>query len=224
MAISSANPGYSGIRKVVTLTSGTSWTVPNGVTYVNALLVGGGGGGGAAQGSANYGYSHDGMPGNSIETTVTTTPGASITYAIGAGGTAGVGASGSAGGTGGTTTFTGATSASGGGGGGGNDGGTFSGAAGSISFVNNGGGSAIGGGGSGGTGGSGFIRLEYWVQEITMKKFAVIENNKVINIVVGVEEEVVMAHPDMFIEYTDGNWDYNNGIDGGDFFPVPVTE
>ena len=59
---------------------------------------------------------------------------------------------------------------------------------------------------------------------MTMKKFAVIENNKVVNIIVGVEEEVVMAHPNMFIEYTDGNWDYNNGIDGGDFFPVPVTE
>jgi hypothetical protein len=59
---------------------------------------------------------------------------------------------------------------------------------------------------------------------MTMKKFAVIENNKVINIVVGVEEEVVMAHPNIFIEYTDGNWDHNNGIDGGDFFPVPVTE
>jgi hypothetical protein len=55
-----------------------------------------------------------------------------------------------------------------------------------------------------------------------MKKFAVIENNKVVNIIVGVEEEVVMAHPNMFIEYTDGNWDHNNGIDGGDFFPVPT--
>jgi hypothetical protein len=57
-----------------------------------------------------------------------------------------------------------------------------------------------------------------------MKKFAVIKNNKVVNIIVGVEEEVAMAHPDMFIEYTDGNWDHGNGIDGGDFFPVPVTE
>ena len=53
------------------------------------------------------------------------------------------------------------------------------------------------------------------------KLFAVIEDNKVINVIVGVEEEVVMAHPGMFIEYTDG-WDYNNGIDGGNFFPVPT--
>jgi len=57
-----------------------------------------------------------------------------------------------------------------------------------------------------------------------MKKFAVIENNKVVNIIVGVEDEVVAAHPGKYIEYTDGNWDHSNGIDGGDFFPVPVTE
>lgn len=57
-----------------------------------------------------------------------------------------------------------------------------------------------------------------------MKKFAVIENNKVVNIIVGVEDEVVAANPGKYIEYTDDNWDYNNGIDGGEFFPVPVTE
>lgn len=53
--------------------------------------------------------------------------------------------------------------------------------------------------------------------------FAVIENNKVVNIIVGVEDEVVSANPDKYIEYTDG-WDYNNGIDGSTFFPVPVVE
>ena len=52
------------------------------------------------------------------------------------------------------------------------------------------------------------------------KLFAVIENNKVINIVVGVEDEVVAANPGKYIEYTEG-WDYNNGIDGGEFFPKP---
>ena len=55
-----------------------------------------------------------------------------------------------------------------------------------------------------------------------MRTFAVIENNKVINIIVGVEDEVVAANPNKYIEYTDG-WDYSNGIDGGVFFPVPVT-
>ena len=58
------------------------------------------------------------------------------------------------------------------------------------------------------------------------RKFAVIENNKVINIIVGVEDEVVEANPDKYIEYTDGNWDFDNGIDGGEFFikPEPIVE
>jgi len=51
-----------------------------------------------------------------------------------------------------------------------------------------------------------------------MRLFAVIENNKVINIIVGVEEEVIAANPGKYIDYTHG-WDYDNGIDGGDFFP-----
>ena len=54
-----------------------------------------------------------------------------------------------------------------------------------------------------------------------MRTFAVIENNKVVNIIVGVEDEAVAANPDKYIEYTNG-WDYNNGIDGRDFFPTPV--
>jgi hypothetical protein len=56
-----------------------------------------------------------------------------------------------------------------------------------------------------------------------MRTFAVIENNTVVNIVVGVDEEVLVANPGKYIEYTDG-WDYNNGIDGGVFFPVPVED
>jgi len=143
-----------------TLTSGTSWTVPAGVTYVNVTLYGGGGGGGgtgnsgssaqagtggtttftgatsatggiggkkfdrnlsdtginAAVNSGNagigamYATSQDnsqffgmiGEAGNFVSSTVSTTPGASITYAIGAGGTAGSGdrANGGAGGSG----------------------------------------------------------------------------------------------------------------------------
>jgi hypothetical protein len=53
------------------------------------------------------------------------------------------------------------------------------------------------------------------------RKFAVIENNKVVNVIIGVEDEIVAANPNTYIEYTDG-WDYNNGIDGGVFFPLPV--
>ena len=53
--------------------------------------------------------------------------------------------------------------------------------------------------------------------------FAVIENNKVINIVANVEDEVVLANPNKYIEYTNG-WDYNNGIDGGIYFSAPIVE
>lgn len=56
------------------------------------------------------------------------------------------------------------------------------------------------------------------------KLFAVVEDNKVVNIIVGVEDEVVAANPDKYIEYTNG-WDYNNGIDGDIYFSKPeVTE
>jgi hypothetical protein len=52
--------------------------------------------------------------------------------------------------------------------------------------------------------------------------FAVIEDNKVVNTIVGVEPEVVAANPGKYIDYTDG-WDYNNGIDGGKYFPVSIV-
>ena len=54
------------------------------------------------------------------------------------------------------------------------------------------------------------------------KLFAVIENNTVVNVIVNVEDEVVSANPTKYIEYTNG-WNFENGIDGGTFFPVPVT-
>jgi len=55
------------------------------------------------------------------------------------------------------------------------------------------------------------------------KLFAVIENNKVVNIIVGVEDEVVSANPGKYVEYTDG-WDFDNGIDGGEFFIKPIIK
>lgn len=48
--------------------------------------------------------------------------------------------------------------------------------------------------------------------------FAVIEDNKVVNIIVGVEDEVVAINPNKYIEYTNG-WTYPEGIDGGNFLP-----
>ena len=47
--------------------------------------------------------------------------------------------------------------------------------------------------------------------------FAVIENKKVVNIIVGVEDEVVAANPGKYIEYTDG-WVCPPGVDDSAFF------
>ena len=143
-------------RFVLTLTSGTSWTVPSGVTYVNVTLRGGGGGG---AGGFNLGFGRAGNGGQIVTSTLATTPGASIAYAIGAGGTGTTGA----GNNGGTTTFTGATSATGG------NGApimTIAGSAGTASFGAGNGGQPGGWDTSekaGGTGGAGSIDVEYWV-------------------------------------------------------------
>jgi hypothetical protein len=143
-------------RYVETLTSGSSWTVPANVNYVNVTLIGGGGGAGKANNASNANsLSGVGMPGTTIESNVTTTPGASISYGIGAGGTSQ--------GAGGTTTFTGATSASGG-----LAGVTVDtsnpGSAARSSRVNNGGGAAYSTSSeqNGGAGGAGWIEIEYW--------------------------------------------------------------
>ena len=153
-------PSITPTRKVVTLTSGVSWTVPAGVTFVNVTLRGGGGGGAGVQSGVTT-IAADGRGGQIVSSTLATTPGAAITYAIGAGGTAGVSAGG-AGGTGGTTTFTGATSATGGVGSAGNDT-NFAGVVGTayLSAANG----ATGGysNRAGGVGGSGSIDVEYWV-------------------------------------------------------------
>ena len=147
-----------------TLLSGTSWTVPAGVTYVNVTLFGGGGGGGGVPNAGSLFRSSNGFPGQVISSTLSTTPGASIAYAIGAGGTGG---SNGLGGVGGTTTFTGATSATGGNGGiqGGNSS-QNSGPVGTTGGAQwNGGGLATNintSGITGGTGGAGKIDIEYW--------------------------------------------------------------
>lgn len=59
--------------------------------------------------------------------------------------------------------------------------------------------------------------------KMTIRKFAVIENNKVINVVVGIEEEVLIANPDKYIEYTDGDV-MPSHIDGQGFFPKLIIE
>lgn len=147
-----------------TLTSGTSYTVPAGVTYLNVTLVGGGGGGSEGA-SETYQKSGDGLGGQIVHSTLSVTAGATISYAIGAGGAGGYYDSQSgniSAATGGTTTFTGATSASGGNGG---PRWNQSGNPGRQGLVSSNGGLSSGGanGGSGGAGGSGCIVVEYWV-------------------------------------------------------------
>ena len=57
--------------------------------------------------------------------------------------------------------------------------------------------------------------------ENSNRLYAVIENNIVVNVIIGVEPEVLAANPNKYIDYTDG-WNYNNGIDGGNFFSTPT--
>lgn len=60
------------ILKKITLTSGSSWTVPAGVTDINVTLVGGGGGGGASGSmGGTYGWSSGGTGGTTTFTGAT---------------------------------------------------------------------------------------------------------------------------------------------------------
>lgn len=147
----------------VTLTSGTSWTVPAGVTYINATLIGaGGGGGGGYWNGAMAIEGSNGSGGSIITSSFATTPGASITYSIGSGGGGGGGGNGTQGngGSGGNTTMTGATSATGGyGGSRARDVGVAS----NPGLLADNAGTGGGTGNSGGSGGAGMIIIEYWV-------------------------------------------------------------
>lgn len=139
-------------RYAVTLTSGTSYTVPTGVTYLNVTLQGGGAG---AYSSSSANASTNASAGQMISSTLAATAGATITYAIGAGGTAGNG--GTPAGAGGTTTFTGATSAVGGIGNASGQAGT------SAAGFPNGGRQNANTMSAGNAGGAGRIDVEYWV-------------------------------------------------------------
>jgi hypothetical protein len=157
-----ASDGAAKTRYVVNLTSGTSWTVPANVLYINATLRGGGGSGssGSLNGSQVV-FGNLGSGGQVIATNLATSPGASIAYAIGAGGASVSGSN--SGSSGGTTTFTGATSAVGGTGGGAS---SSAGNAGTATLSAGNGGQFGGYSGSGlasGAGGNGSIEIEYWV-------------------------------------------------------------
>lgn len=138
-----------------TLTSGTSYTVPANVTYLNVTLIGGAGSGG----TTGFDQPQGGMPGEIISSTLAATAGATISYSIGAGAAARTGSN-ENGTTGGTTTFTGATSAAGGLGGAEINTGT--GRAGTNGSYANNAAQAVGGNRPSGAGGNGAIIVEYW--------------------------------------------------------------
>lgn len=122
----------------------TTWTVPAGVTVVDYLVVGGGGGGGAYGGGGAGGF---------LTGSLYTTPGASLTVVVGAGGTGSLSASTN----GGNSKFGSVTALGGGygsvgsaGGNGGSGGGGPTGGTGTAGQGNNGGSTgtyAFGGGG-----------------------------------------------------------------------------
>jgi hypothetical protein len=91
----------TGGPQTIFLTSGTSWTVPSDWNSSNNTIevIGGGGGGGGGSSAEGDGGAGGGY---SIKSNVTLTPGASVTYAVGAAGAAGTN---TAGGNGGDTYF-----------------------------------------------------------------------------------------------------------------------
>ena len=139
MSVSGVGPGALGVRQFVTLSSGTSWTVPAGVNIVNVTLIGGGGGGGYS-GSYQYSFGGYGSGGQIITSTVLTTPGN--------------------GSNGGNTTFTGATTALGGIGGAVYNGTPSNQNAGIL--ATNGGMACQSSGTTGGNGGAGQIIIEFY--------------------------------------------------------------
>ncbi len=95
--------GVSFSQVTTTFTASGSFIVPCGVTSISVTCWGGGGGGAGDGGTGASTGGGGGGGGYSIGT-VTVTPGSTIAYIVGAGGTAGASTSGN-GGNGGTTTF-----------------------------------------------------------------------------------------------------------------------
>jgi hypothetical protein len=163
LSVFPAPSAASKVRFVDTLTSGSSWSVPTGVTNVNVTCVGAGGAGGGLS-SSTYTQVPDGLGGQILSRLLSVTPGGTVSYSIGAGGT---GSGGSNGGAGGTTSF-GSVSASGGLGGqipaGGAGAKTGPSAQAGLISPNGGQGlQALVGSGIGGPGGAGYVIVEYWV-------------------------------------------------------------
>jgi hypothetical protein len=122
---SQAIAALTGIQNIVVRTSGTSFTVPAGVTKMFVYAAGAGGGGGAGSSTpSSRGVPATTNPGGSggmggfALSLLPVTPGSTINYTIGAGGV-GNNSSGTSGSSGGSTTVDTITCTGGGGGGGG---------------------------------------------------------------------------------------------------------
>ncbi|MGQ1946924.1 glycine-rich domain-containing protein [Geofilum sp. OHC36d9] len=137
--------------EVVTKSSSGNFTVPDGVTTITVEVWGAGGGGGGSSYN-RYGGSGGGG-GGYTKGILTVTPGATINYTVGDGGSAGA-RNGRDGGDGGFSVF-GSLTATGGGGGGGNRGTAGVGGSGSGGNINNSGDSGDTGGNWSGVGGAG---------------------------------------------------------------------
>ena len=167
-----------------TLTSGTSWTVPAGVTYVNVTCVGGGGGGGGAS-VINTSSGGGGTGGTTTFSTISASGGvggrnahANLSGRNWGGGGSSAQANSGWGGDPGWSMTTGFSTAIWLVGWMGGHGQVVSGnltvtPAASISYSIGAGGSggSAGAGDAGGAGGSGRIDIEYWVQECLWKNY-----------------------------------------------------
>ena len=102
----SAAPASPGIgADVFTTGTSASYTIPAGITKIKVTIIGGGGGGaGVGTGCPGSNGGGGGGGGSSIVYLTGLTPGGTITYTVGAGGTAG--ASDASGGSGGTSSIT----------------------------------------------------------------------------------------------------------------------
>ncbi len=137
----------------VAKTSGTSWTVPSGVSSIKIWAIGAAGGGAGVPGSDGTSGGGGGA-GGTVYKTFSVTPGDTVSYSLGTGGAGGGSASdGSAGGN--TTVTVGATTITAGGGAGGTYNNNASAAGGSYSGGDGGAAGAAGSGATGDDGGGG---------------------------------------------------------------------
>ena len=99
----------AGFAAQVIFTSGAStWTIPTGITKIKVTCIGAGGGGGGVSAVANAAGGGGGGGGMSVSYYTGLTPGNTLNYSVGTGGTAGAN-TGGVGGTGGNTTVSSGT-------------------------------------------------------------------------------------------------------------------